>query len=294
MENNTSKRVLLGVLGGSGVYRMEGVEPVTEHELDTPFGSPSDAIIETHIEDRTVMFLPRHGRGHKLLPSEVNSPANIHALKQLQVTHLISVSAVGIMQEHIKPGDMVVPDQLFDRTRGFRPHTFFGNGIVGHVAFADPFCSELSELLVGAARDSGATVHAGGTYVCMEGPQFSTRAESRFYRRALEATVIGMTALPEAKLAREAEMCYAMLAMGTDYDCWHETEEDVAIESVLTILQRNAKLASATVHNLAVRLPAESSCPCLHAAQDAIITAPDAITQEVRERLRVLYGQYLD
>jgi len=292
MTESAAKQVCLGVIGGSGVYQMEGVEVVEEHALDTPFGPPSDSVIETRIEGRGVMFLPRHGRGHRILPSEVNARANIHALKQLGVTHVMSVSAVGIMQEHIQPGDMVVPDQIFDRTRGVRPSTFFGGGIVGHVTFADPFCEDLRQVLIAAARGKGATVHEGGTYVCMEGPQFSTRTESHFYRRQVDATVIGMTALPEAKLAREAELCYAMLAMGTDYDCWHETEEDVDIESVLEILRRNAELANGTVREVVRRLPEESDCECLHAAKDAIITAPEAISDEVKERLKVLYGRY--
>lgn len=294
MTENTSKQVRLGVIGGSGVYQMEGVEVVAEHTLSTPFGAPSDSIIETRIHDRPVVFLPRHGRGHRLLPSEVNARANIHALKQLGVTHVMAVSAVGIMQEQIRPGDMVVPDQIFDRTRGLRKSTFFGDGIVGHVTFADPFCAELAQILVAGARDCGATVHAGGAYICMEGPQFSTRAESRFYRDAVNATVIGMTALPEAKLAREAEMCYAMLAMGTDYDCWHETEEDVDIESVIKILKSNAALANAAIREVVRRLPAESACACQSAAQFAIITAPEAISAAARERLQVLYGHYFE
>jgi 5'-methylthioadenosine phosphorylase len=293
MNEQSTKPVRLGVLGGSGVYQMEGVDLVAEHDLDTPFGKPSDLIVEAHVNTRPIFFLPRHGRGHRLLPTEVNARANIHALKQLQVTHLMAVSAVGIMQEHIRPGDMVVPNQIFDRTKGNRPATFFGDGIVGHVAFADPFCDELSQVVIAAAKNKGATVHQGGTYVCMEGPQFSTRAESHFYRREVEATVIGMTALPEAKLAREAEMCYAMLAMGTDYDCWHEDEEDVDIESVLKILKSNAALANSVVQEVAALLHEESDCACLAAARYAIITAPEYISDEVRQRLDVLYGHYL-
>ena len=292
MTESPKQAVQLGVIGGSGVYQMEGVEAVREHELDTPFGGPSDRLVEARIGDRTVMFLPRHGKGHRLLPSEVNARANIHALKQLGVTHVLAVSAVGIMQEQIRPGDMVVPDQLFDRTRGQRPSTFFGNGIVGHVTFADPFCADLRPVVVEAATRKGATVHDGGTYVCMEGPQFSTRAESHFYRRAVQADVIGMTALPEAKLAREAEMCYAMLAMGTDYDCWHEAEEDVSIDAVLAVLRANAALANGIVQELAVMMPEVSDCECQHAAQNAIITAPEMISDEVKERLGLLYGHY--
>ena len=292
MAGKTAKPVRLGVLGGSGVYRMEGVDVVGEHRIETPFGSPSDAVVEARVGARTVLFLPRHGRGHRLLPSEVNFRANIHALKQMGVTHTLAVSAVGIMQEHIRPGDMVVPDQVFDRTKGIRPSTFFGEGIVGHVMFADPFCEDLSRTVVEAAKHQGATVHEGGTYVCMEGPQFSTRAESHFYRKAVGAAVIGMTALPEAKLAREAEMCYAMLATGTDYDCWHEAEEDVSIDTVLAILKANSERANLIVQDVVRLLPESSDCECLHAAKYAIITAPEMISDEVKERLGVLYGHH--
>lgn len=284
--------VRLGVIGGSGVYRMDSVELVAEHRLDTPFGDPSDAIVETRIADRPVYFLPRHGRGHVLLPSEVPYRANVHAMKQLGITHLLAISAVGIMREAIHPGDMVLPDQIFDRTHGVRSSTFFGDGIAAHVAFADPFCDDLRHVLLAATKDVGVTTHAGGTYVCMEGPQFSTRAESHFYRREVDATVIGMTALPEAKLAREAEMCYALLAMGTDYDCWHEAEEDVSVESVVAVLQANAARANHIVRALTERLPKTSACACHNAAQFAIITAPDAISQTAKERLNVLYGKY--
>ena len=283
----------LGVIGGSGFYEMDGVTVVREREVDTPFGRPSDLLVETDIDGRAVVFLPRHGRGHRLLPSEVRYRANIHALKQLEITHVLAVGAVGIMKEHIRPGDMVVPDQIFDRTKGIRPSTFFGDGVVGHVAFADPFCADLRSLVARAARNRGAVVHEGGTYICMEGPQFSTRAESQFYRRAADATVIGMTALPEAKLAREAEMCYAVLSMGTDYDCWHEQEGDVDIESVLAILKANTRTANAVVKEISGLLPETTDCECLHAARDAIITAPDAIPDEARQRLNVLYGHYL-
>ena len=249
--------------------------------------------METLVDGRTVFFLPRHGRGHRLLPSEVPYRANVHAMKSAGVTHLLAVSAVGLMKEHIRPGDMVIPDQIFDRTRGLRPATFFGDGIAGHVSLADPFCrGELTAGLAAAARESGATVHEGGTYVCMEGPQFSSKAESHFYRRAVDAQVIGMTAIPEAKLAREAEMCYALLAMGTDYDCWHETEEDVSVEAVIGILRANAELGCRIVRNLAGRLPAAVDCECHSAARFAVITAPEAISPQARARLRTLYGKY--
>ena len=289
-----SESVVLSVIGGSGLYQMEGAETVAEHALDTPYGKPSDVIVEADVAGRSVYFLPRHGRGHKLLPCEVPARANIHALKQLGVTHVLAVSACGIMREEIKPGDMVVPDQIFDRTRGQRPSTFFGEGVVGHLPFADPFCQELREIIIGAGQETGAKLHAGGTYICMEGPLFSTRAESNFYRKAVDASVIGMTALPEAKLAREAELCYAMLAMGTDYDCWHEEEEDVTIDQILAVMKANGALANRIVAEVAARLPAESDCTCLSAAQYAIVTDRALIADEAKDRLRALYGKYLD
>ncbi len=285
--------VKLGVIGGSGLYQMEGAQVVAEHSLKTPFGATSDAVVETLIDGRTVFFLPRHGKGHRLLPSEVPARANMYALKMLGVTHVLAVSACGIMREEIAPGDMVVPDQIFDRTRGVRPSTFFGDGIVGHVPFADPFCEELRQVLLTTAGREGVTVHAGGTYICMEGPLFSTRAESNFYRQTVDAAVIGMTALPEAKLAREAELCYAMLAMGTDYDCWHEEEEDVTIEQILAVMHANAATANGIVKKVAGSLPEKSSCACLSAAQFSIVTDKALIPAETKEKLKVLYGKYL-
>ena len=294
MSQQNPAPVCLGVIGGSGVYQMQDVEIVAEHDLTTPFGRPSDPVVETRIGERSVFFLPRHGKGHRYTPSEVPYRANVHVLKQLGVTHLLAVSAVGIMQPHINPGDMVVPDQIFDRTKDTRPATFFGDGIVGHVSLADPFCDDLRQVVAAAARSCGATVHEGGTYVCMEGPQFSTRAESNFYRASVDATVIGMTAIPEAKLAREAELCYAMLAMGTDYDCWHEEEEDVSVEAVVAILKANAALGNRVVQDVGARLSEASDCACHSAARFAIITAPDAITTEAKQRLSALYGHYFD
>ena len=292
MTDTSTTPVRLGVIGGSGVYQMDGAEIVAEYDLETPFGRPSDKVVHARIGDRAVFFLPRHGKGHRIMPSQINFRANIHALKQLDVTHVLAVSAVGIMKEHIKPGEMVVPDQLFDRTKGIRPSTFFGDGIVGHVSMADPFCNDLRQIALQAAQQCGATVHDGGTYVCMEGPQFSTRAESHFYRGAVDAAVIGMTAVPEAMLAREAEMGYAMLAMGTDYDCWHEEEDDVSVEAVLEIVHKNATLGNDIVKAAARLMPADTDCACLHAARHAVITAPDAVSDEAKERLALLYGKY--
>jgi 5'-methylthioadenosine phosphorylase len=294
VSDQSQTPVCFGVIGGSGVYQVQGVEIVAEHDLSTPFGRPSDPVVEADVGGTRVFFLPRHGKGHRYTPSEVPYRANIHVLKQLGVTHLLAVSAVGIMQEQIKPGDMVIPDQIFDRTKDIRASTFFGDGLVGHVSLADPFCDELRQVVAASARACGATVHEGGTYVCMEGPQFSTRAESNFYRASLNATVIGMTAIPEAKLAREAEMCYAMLAMGTDYDCWHEEEEDVSVEAVIAILKANAELGNRVVLETAGQLPATSACACQEAARFAIITAPEAITAEAKQRLSTLYGRYFD
>ena len=291
MEQATTTQ--LGVIGGSGVYHMEGVELVAEHDLTTPFGRPSDAVIEAKVGDQRVYFIPRHGKGHSLTPSEVNYRANIHVLKQLGVTHVLSVSAVGIMREDIHPGNLVVPDQIFDRTRGHRASTFFGEGIVGHVAFADPFCEAMRQVVLAAASHHTSKLHSGGTYVCMEGPQFSTRAESAFYRQALSPAVIGMTALPEAKLAREAEMCYALLALATDYDCWHESEDDVSVDAVVAVLQANVSLANAVVRSVAHSLAPRTTCACASAAQSAILTKPELVPNATKAKLAILYGKYL-
>jgi 5'-methylthioadenosine phosphorylase len=286
-------KVQLGVIGGSGVYQMAGVEKVREHTIPTPFGEPSDAIIEGRINGLTVYFLPRHGRGHRWLPSEVNYRANIYALKSLGVTHVLAVSAVGIMQDHIKPGDLVLPDQLYDRTKGIRPSTFFGGGIVGHVEFADPFCPDFRGWIEAAARKVTPEVHSGGTYVCIEGPQFSTRAESHHYRATLQPAVIGMTALPEAKLAREAEMAYGMLALATDYDCWHEHEADVTVESVIAVLKANTEKANRVIKEVLAGLPEQHESRIFEAAKHAIMTAPEMVPAQKKKDLALLYGKYL-
>lgn len=291
---NPAKKVVLGVIGGSGVYKMDGVEFTHEHNLATPFGDPSDAVMEAQIGGRTVFFLPRHGRGHRYTPTEVNYRANIHALKQLGVTHVLAVSAVGIMKETIKPGDMVVPDQLFDRTRGNRANTFFGDGIVGHVMFGDPFCPEMRSIITNAAQQENATVHSGGTYVCMEGPAFSTRAESNYYRKTLAPAVIGMTAIPEAKLAREAEMCYGMLALATDYDCWHETEEDVSVEAVIAVVKANATLANNIIKRVVSLAPETSTSELLSAAKHAVMTDRSKIPENTKQRVKTLWGHYFE
>ncbi|MBP9706621.1 MAG: S-methyl-5'-thioadenosine phosphorylase [Oligoflexales bacterium] len=292
--NQNTKPVKFGVIGGSGFYHMQGLKIIREHAIDTPFGKPSDLVMEADIAGRSVYFLPRHGRGHRFTPSEVNYRANIYALKSLQVTHVLAVSAVGIMREEIRPGDMVIPDQIFDRTKGIRASTFFGDGVVGHIEFADPFGAELRQLLIQAAKKVTQRVYVGGTAVCMEGPAFSTRAESHQYRATLQPSVIGMTSLPEAKLAREAELCYAMLALATDYDCWNAHEGDVSVEAVLKVLKDNTQCANQIVLELAKILPETSSCKELFAARFAIMTDRSMIPSETKKRLELLYGQYFN
>ncbi|HWP35729.1 MAG TPA: S-methyl-5'-thioadenosine phosphorylase [Thermodesulfobacteriota bacterium] len=283
---------VVAVIGGSGLYDLEGLEARREERVETPFGEPSDALITGLYRGRRVVFLPRHGRGHRLLPSELPSRANIWALKRVGVTHVLSVSAVGSMREELAPGDLVVVDQFVDRTRG-RPQTFFGRGLVAHVAFADPVCPVLSRIVAEAAEAAaGARVHRGGTYLCIEGPQFSTRAESRIYRQ-WGVDVIGMTNLPEAKLAREAELCYATLALVTDYDCWHAAEAPVSVDRVVETLMRNVAAAKRVVAEAVVRVPAERTCPCPTALRDAILTERTRIPPEVRRELAPLLEPYL-
>ncbi len=281
----------LGVIGGSGLYEMEGLHEVASVSVDTPFGAPSDAFVTGTLEGVPMVFLPRHGRGHRIPPSAINARANIFAMKRLGVSRIVSVSAVGSMREDIRPGDIVLVDQFFDRTHG-RTGSFFGEGIVVHVLFADPVCADLSECLYGAGLEVGAKMHRGGTYMVIEGPQFSTRAESRIYRQ-WGVDVIGMTNLPEARLAREAEICYATLALVTDYDCWHEAEEDVSVEAVLAVLKNNASTAQRILHAAVRRVPNQRECPCSRALEEAILTDPDRIPPSVRRDLDLLVGKYL-
>jgi len=283
---------LIGIIGGSGLYEMEGLESVEERRLETPFGPPSDAYITGTLEGRRVAFLPRHGRGHRLMPSELNFRANIFGFKLLGAEWVISAAAVGSMREDLPPRAIVIPDQFFDRTKG-RISTFFGDGIVAHVSFADPTCPVLGKQLLAAGETVGARMHWGGTYLCMEGPQFSTRAESRIYR-SWGVDVIGMTNLQEAKLCREAEICYATLAMVTDYDVWHDTEADVSVEAVVAVLKQNAETAKAIIKAAVSSFPARrEGCHCPSALRDAIISAPSAIPPQVRERLRPIIGKYV-
>jgi 5'-methylthioadenosine phosphorylase len=279
------------VIGGSGLYELPGLAGVEHLRVGTPFGDPSDEVVRGRLGDVTLVFLPRHGRGHRLLPTEINFRANLFALKQLGVERLISVGAVGSLCREIAPGHVVVPDQFIDRTRQ-RQSTFFGGGIVAHVGFADPVCAALSRRLGDAARGAGATVHQGGTYLCMEGPQFSTRAESELYR-SWGAQVIGMTNLQEAKLAREAEMCFASLALVTDYDCWNTEAGDVDIGEVLRILQANVDLARRCIADLSAVLPAERPCACARALEHAIITDPRLIPDRLKRDLAPLIGKYV-
>jgi 5'-methylthioadenosine phosphorylase len=283
---------VFGIIGGSGLYEMEGITHLREERVTTPFGDPSDAYILGRLDGHAVAFLARHGRGHRLLPSELNFRANVYGFKVLGAQWIISASAVGSMREEIRPSDIVVPDQFFDRTRA-RASTFFGDGVVAHVSFADPVCPDLSELLFGVGREVGARMHKGGTYLCMEGPQFSTRAESRIYR-SWGVDVIGMTNLQEAKLSREAEICYATMALVTDYDVWHEAEGDVTVEKVVAILHKNVATAKAIVRSVIPKIRPDRSCGCASALKDAIITAPQAIPEATKKKLWPIVGKYLD
>ena len=281
----------IGVIGGTGLYDIEGLTDIEQVNIDTPFGKPSDTITIGKLEGVGIAFLPRHGKGHRILPTEIPARANIYALKWLGVEHIIAVNAVGSFKEAIKPGDLLIPDQLIDRTRS-RVNTLFGEGIVAHIPFADPFCPVLSQIVYQAAQETGATVHLGGTYVVMEGPAFSTRAESFLYR-SWGADVIGMTALPEAKLAREAEICYASIACVSDYDCWHEAHESVTVEIIVDILRKNADNAKKIIRLAVGRIPERRDCLCASALKAAIITAPEMIPAEQKEKLNLLIGKYL-
>ena len=285
--------IRIGVIGGSGLYQMEGLDDVHEIRVTTPFGDPSDVLVAGHIEGAPVVFLPRHGRGHVHTPTEVPYCANIHALKQLGVEKVISISACGSLREHLHPGDIVVPDQLFDFTKN-RTSSFFGEGLVAHVSVADPFCPALSALLFDAVVAAGGTVHRGGTFITIEGPRFSTKGESFVYRQ-WGMDIIGMTASPEAFLAREAGMCYATMAHITDYDVWHESEEPVTVEMVIQVLQHNVGLAQQALRLLVPRLVgAQMDCACASALDTALITAHDCVPTATLDKRRLLVGAHLD
>jgi 5'-methylthioadenosine phosphorylase len=281
----------IGIIGGSGLYNMDGLSDITEARVETPFGDPSEVFALGTLEGRKVAFLARHGKGHRILPSELNFKANIYAMKKLGVTSILSVSAVGSLKEEHKPTDFVIPDQFIDRTFA-RSSTFFGDGVVGHIGFGDPVCPIVSEVFAKACAEVGVVGKRGGTYVCMEGPQFSTRAESNLYR-SWGADVIGMTNLQEAKLAREAEICYATVAMVTDYDCWRVGHDDVTIEQIVAVLHQNAENAAKVVRAAVARMPKERGCACASALKFAILTDRTAIPQAARERLGPLLGKYL-
>ena len=288
----TSDRADIGIIGGSGLYAMEGFADVREVAVETPFGSPSDTLMVGTLEGRRVSFLPRHGRGHRLLPSELNFQANIFAMKLLGVERILSVSAVGSLKEAYAPLHMLIPDQLVDRTTQ-RKSTFFGRGLVAHVGFAHPFCGPLSRVLGESCREAGAVHHQGGTYVCIEGPHFSTLAESELYR-SWGMDVVGMTNLQEAKLAREAEICYATLAMVTDYDCWHPEHDSVTVEQVMAVLGANTAMAQSVLKNAVSRIgTGPRECPCASALKNALMTAPSLVPDALKRELAPIVGKYL-
>jgi 5'-methylthioadenosine phosphorylase len=285
------QNVQIGIVGGSGLYDMAEVTDRTEVSVETPFGDPSGPYSLGMLRGKRVAFLARHGAGHRLSPSELNFRANIFGFKTLGVEYLLSASAVGSLKEEYKPLDIVIPDQFFDRTKG-RASTFFGGGLVAHVAFAHPFCPHLSRVAHESGMQAGATIHQGGTYVCMEGPQFSTLAESKLYR-SWGMDIIGMTNLQEAKLAREAEICYTTIALVTDYDCWHPDHDTVTVDMIIANLTQNAKTAQAIIANAIEQLPYERTCECATALKYALITRPDAIPEQVKKDLAPIVGKYL-
>ncbi|MBU0600322.1 S-methyl-5'-thioadenosine phosphorylase [bacterium] len=284
------KEIKVGILGGSGLYQLEGLENITSLKIDTPFGHPSDEITIGVINDTSVAFLPRHGKGHRIMPTEINVKANIYALKSLGVEKIISISAVGSLKEEVRPLDILIPDQIIDQTR-FRTLSFFGNGVVAHVGMASPYCSTLNKIIYQACQELNYDTHNGGTYLCIEGPQFSTKAESRSYR-LLGADIIGMTAIPEAKLAREAEICYSTMAMVTDYDVWHESGE-VTIEMVINNLNKNIEKAKNILKEIIPQVANTSYCSCQNALKDAIITPSHLIPEKTKEKLQFLLKRYL-
>ncbi|HSD27600.1 MAG TPA: S-methyl-5'-thioadenosine phosphorylase [Vicinamibacteria bacterium] len=285
------ERAEVGIIGGTGLYQMEGFTDVREVSVETPFGLPSDSLAVGSLDGRSVAFLPRHGRGHRILPHELNFRANVFAMKKLGVEWILSVSAVGSLKERYAPLHMVVPDQFIDRTRQ-RISTFFGRGLVAHIAFAHPFCPNLSRVMAEACAEAEAIFHVGGTYVCMEGPQFSTLAESELYR-SWGADVIGMTNLQEAKLAREAEICYATLAMVTDYDCWHPDHDAVTAEQIFAVLGKNAETARRVLRAAVRRLPIPRECECASALKYALVTAPALVPNAVKRDLEPIVGRYM-
>ena len=281
----------IGVIGGTGLYNVEGLTQIEEVDVDTPFGKPSDAITIGILEGQRVAFLPRHGKGHRISPAEIPQRANIYALKSLGVEHIIAINSVGSFKLEVKPGDLLIPDQLIDRTRQ-RINTFFGDGIVAHIQFAEPFCPTLSKILYRSAEEAGASIHPKGIYVVMEGPAFSTQAESRLHR-SWGGDVIGMTALPEAKLAREAEICYAIIACSTDYDSWHEEGEPVSVDAILSTMRQNVEISKKIIRLVVKNMPSERDCDCATALMGAIVTTPELVPPEQKKKLDLLIGKYL-
>jgi len=282
---------IIGVIGGTGLYEINGLRDIETVDIDTPFGKPSDAIVLGKLDGIGVAFLPRHGRGHRILPSELPSRANIYALKSLGVERIIAVNSAGSFKEEIMPGTLVIPDQVIDCTKG-RVNTFFGNGIVAHIPFAEPFCPELRQVVIAAATEAGAFVHSRGTFIAMEGPAFSTKAESYLYR-SWGADIIGMTVLPEAKLAREAEICYASIACVTDYDCWREKAESVNVGMILDGMRRNIDVAKTIIKLSVARIHGMRRCECADALKNALVTAPELIPPEQKAKLKLIIGKYV-
>ena len=283
--------IRIGIIGGSGLYEMEALTDIRHVALDTPFGAPSDEYITGSLKGIRVAFLPRHGRGHRLTPSEINFRANIYGFKKMRVEHIISVTAVGSLKAHIRPLDIVIPDQFYDRTKE-RISTFFGNGLAAHVAFADPVCEDLADRVYESATQTNASIHKGGTLLCIEGPAFSTQAESNLYRQ-WGMDIIGMTSLQEAKLAREAEICYAALALVTDFDCWHKDTQAVTVETVIQNLKKNMSTAKNILESVVPKIPQKRTCICAAALKNAIMTDPTAVPVEARKKLDLLVGKYL-
>ena len=281
----------VGIIGGTGLYEIEGLTQIQELNIDTPFGKPSDTIITGKLNNVSVAFLPRHGRGHRILPHELPSRANIYAFKSIGVDHIIAVNSAGSLREEIHPGTLVIPNQVIDGTKG-RVNTFFGNGIAAHVSFAEPFCSELSRIIFASAKEAGAKVKEGGTYITMEGPAFSTKAESNLYR-SWGVDIIGMTAVPEAKLARESEICYSCIALVTDYDCWKERTEPVTAEVILACLRQNVEITKNIIKLAVTNIPSQRLCGCSNALKNAIVTAPNLIPADQKEKLKLIIGKYI-
>ena len=284
----------IGIIGGSGLYDIERIQSPNRVKVKTPFGDPSDDYVTGELEGVEVVFLARHGKGHRILPSEINYRANIYGMKKLGVDRIISISACGSLKNELKPLDIVIPDQIVDRTNYGRRMTFFGDGIVAHIQFAEPFCPELSQLLYEAGHEAGATMHFGGTYLNMEGPQFSTKAESNLYR-SWGMDIIGMTNLAEAKLSREAEMCFATLACVTDYDCWHMEDEveTVSVEMIVKNLLKNVETSKDILRNVLLKLGKVRDCVCVNALKDSIVTSPDVIPVETKKKLELIIGKYI-